>query len=87
MYFEMIDESLYNDNSIVQEPIDEHEVGYDHIFSIVTEAYYGKTAEIKKIEDKVGEIRTRYATDQMKANTAKEKEELEDLFCDAFGFT
>lgn len=86
MYFEMIGESSYNNNSIIQEPIDEHEAGWNHIFSIVTEAYYGKTPEIKKIEEKIGEIRTKYATDQMKTNTAKEKEELEDLFCEAFGF-
>ena len=50
------------------------------------EAYYGKTDEIRKIEKKIGEIREKYQTQPMKVHTSSEMRQLEDLFCDAFGF-
>lgn len=88
MYLEMIGESSYS-KTPAQAQLPEEYNSLSEYASIINEAYYGKTKEIKKIEAKIGEIKDKYGSykNQMKANTSKEKEELEDLFCDAFGFT
>lgn len=64
----------------------ESEAGYEACYSVIHEVFFGKTKEIKAIELKIGEIRDKYKTSQMKANTCKEKAELEDMLCSAFGF-
>ena len=89
MYFEMLealnmtpsseDKSLYT----LQEAQD---IGLDNFYSLINEAYIGKTKEILKIEAKIEEIREKYTTNQMKVNTSDELHQLEDLFCEAFGF-
>lgn len=53
---------------------------------MLDEAYYGKTPDLLKIEKKIGEIRQKYNSNPSKVNSAKEREELEELFCKAFGF-
>lgn len=64
----------------------ESEAGYEACYSVIHEVFFGKTKEIQAIEKKIGEIRSKYQTNQMKANTSKEKADLEDMLCDAFGF-
>lgn len=87
MYFDMI--SNYPPSNINKEfDINEaREELYNYHMTVLDEAYYGKTKEIQSIEKKIGEIREKYAYKTAKANTCKEKEELEELFCEAFGFT
>lgn len=53
---------------------------------MLDEAYYGKTPDLLKIEKKIGEIRQKYSHNPSKVNTSKEREELEKLFCETFGF-
>lgn len=53
---------------------------------MLNEAYYGKTQDILKIEEKIGEIRKKYKSSQHKVNSSKEVKELEAMLCKEFGF-
>ena len=94
IYFDML-EGVHDNTVGCEDTIDTsetlteaqaNELGFETFFNFIHEAYYGKTKEILAIEKKIGEIREKYRANPMKANTAKEREELEELFCDAFGF-
>lgn len=81
MYLEMI-----GAKQVVRESAPRYITENEKYLMSLQEVYYGKTKEIKDIEKKIGECREKYRTSPMKLNTAKEREELEELFCKAFGF-
>lgn len=92
IYFDML-EGVHDNSVDCEDSIDSsetlteaQEVGLDTYYTLLSEAYIGKTQETLKIEQKIEEIRNKYSTKQMKINTAPEREQLEDLFCEAFGF-
>lgn len=80
IYFDML-EGVHDNSVDCEDSIDSsetlteaQEVGLDTYYTLLSEAYIGKTQETLKIEQKIEEIRNKYSTKQMKINTAPERE-------------
>lgn len=92
-YLDSLKEAPYENKNLLVEslwtqPQKEEYLNFIHEAQVkmLKEAYYGKIKEVQNIQKKISEIRQKYQTNQMKFNTSKDRNELEDLICETFGF-
>ena len=86
IYLDMIGEGYRIEPSVRSYELSVFEEAENIAYDVMHEVYFGKTPNLLLLEKKIEIARTKYRLDPMKFNISKEREEIENIISNEFGF-